>query len=1099
MHGIHQLRPLCAALLLAGAGSAGAATINVNSDASLRAALTSAGNGDVINFTGNVVIAAADLPAIQRDLTLNGNGFSLSGANSFRGLFVFSGNVAVSNLLIRDTLARGGNGGTVGGGGGAGLGGGLFVASGASVVLDGVSFSGTAAAGGTGGGAGGNTGGGGGGMGGAGSVGNGGGGGGLGSGATGGGRGLPGGAGILLGASGGGAGSGGAVGGASGGGGGGGIGASFPTAAGGGGVGGTAGSGNVAGNGGFGGGGGAMVNTIAVAGGAAGNGGFGGGGGGSGGSAGGNGGFGGGAGSGSGTGGAPGLAGFGGGGAAGGNGGGGGAGMGGAVFVMQGGTLSVNGQGAISGGSVAGGTGNAPGSAFGNGVFLHGSSSIAFAPGAGQTLSVGDVITDQTGSGGTGANAGAGALVKAGAGTLVLSASNSYTGGTRLEAGKLQFTSAGNLGSGGLAFAGGTLELAAGTATLNQALSFEDASGRLLVGGGASLTVGGATAGGSGLVKTGTGTLILAGNNLLHQGGTDIQGGVLRLTGNLNSDGVNVRNGGRFDLAGGNLNGATVNVLAGGVLDATAGGLYTNLGLLTLQGGTAVVTIVNLNRMEARGTVASIDNQADLQLTGLLNVQGQLANAGALNLGGMTLAGTGAGSNLINVGTLRGPGTVTLVAVNEGGVIEASAGTLLFTNLSSNRLGGQMTVASGATLRVTSSLANAGVVTLGGGTLSGNLITNTGTIEGAGTVQNRIDNLNTGTLRANAGNTLVFTGVGSSSAGRIVVEQGATLRFNAGLGSNSGTLALNGGRFDSNGSFLTNAVTGLIAVSGNSQLATGHLENQGRLTVDGASLAVSGSVNNLGNASFQQSSVVFQGSFFNAGVMSSNLSTLRFLGGFTNAGVLTTDPNTVITTDLVNIGNAAIVADAGDIFQVSGNVLGNTTNHTGWDTDQAILQFTAAGDGAHLMELAGVDTGASRAGLLDNFAWGSLVLDAGQRLVLFDDDPNWASAAGALYLGSLDLAGVGADVAGGIFSRITGNGLNVYYDPTLAGSTWLSGQSYALGGGGLLAPMAAVPEPAPALLLAVGLAVLGWRRRAQLTIATRLVAASHSGRPPRNQ
>ena len=155
---------------------------------------------------------------------------------------------------------------------------------------------------------------------------------------------------------------------------------------------------------------------------------------------------------------------------------------------------------------------------------------------------------------------------KAGPGTLVLGASNSYTGGSRLEAGHLQINSGSSLGSGDVAFAGGTLELAAGTATLNQALSFEAASGRLLVGSGATLTVGGATAGAAGLVKTGSGTLVLAGNNLLHQGGTDIQGGVLRLTGNLNSDGVNVRNGGRLDLAGGNLNGATVNVFAGGVL-----------------------------------------------------------------------------------------------------------------------------------------------------------------------------------------------------------------------------------------------------------------------------------------------------------------------------------------------------------------------------------------------------------------------------------------------------------------------------------------------------------------------------------------------------
>lgn len=1072
MHGIHQLRPLCAALLLAGAGSAGAATINVNNDATLRAALGTAVDGDVINFTGNVTIGAADLPAIQRNLTINGNGFFLSGANSFRGLFVYSGNVAVSNLLIRDTLARGGNGGTVGGGGGAGLGGGLFVASGAHATLAGVSFAGNAAVGGNGGAGGGSTGGGGGGMGGVGGNGNGGGGGGLGSAAAGGGRNSPGGAGIVAGGPGGGSGNGGVLGGGAGGGGGGGT-TVLPAAGGGGGIGGTPGSANVGGNGGFGGGGGGAASSSTALGG---HGGFGGGGGSGLSAPGGNGGFGGGAGEGViSTHGVPGF----GGGVAGIQGGGGGAGMGGAVFVMEGGTLSIGGNGSISGGVVGGGTGQAAGSAFGSGVFLHGNSTITFAPGAGQTLNVGDVISDQSGSGGTGANAGAGALVKTGAGTLVLGAGNSYTGGTRLEAGILRFTGFSNLGSGDLAFAGGTLELATGSTALSQGLSFEAASGRLLVGGGATLTLNGATTGAAGLVKTGTGTLTLAGSNHFHQGGTDIQGGVLRLVGNLNSDVVHVRSGGRLDVAGGNLNGATVNVFAGGVLDASTFGLYINLGLLSLQGGAAVTPILNLNRMEARGTVAGVANQADLKLTGLLRVQGELTNTGTLNLGGMTLAGTDAGSILTNSGTLVGPGTVGLAAVNEGGLIRASGGTLVFTNLSANRLGGQMTVDSGATLRVTASLANAGVVTLGGGMLSGDLLINTGTVEGTGTVQNRVDNQTTGTLRANAGNTLVFTDAGSSSTGRIVVEEGATLRFNAGLATHAGTLALTGGRFDVNGGTITNALTGLIAVSGNSGLATGQLVNQGRLAVDGATLSVTGSVNNQGSASFQQSSVVFLGSVFNAGSISSNLSTLRFLGGFTNAGTLTTDPNTLVTTDLVNIGSAAIVADAGDLFQVSGHVLGDTTNHIGWNTDRAILQFTAGGNGSHRLELAGVDMGTSRDGLLANFAWGRLVLDAGQRLVLSDDAANWAAGAGALYVGSLALEGIGGDVAGGIFSRITGNGFNVYYDPTLDGSAWLGGLTYALAEGGLLAPLAAVPEPAPALLLALGLAVLGWRRRAR--------------------
>ena len=64
---------------------------------------------------------------------------------------------------------------------------------------------------------------------------------------------------------------------------------------------------------------------------------------------------------------------------------------------------------------------------------------------------VSDVIADQTGSGGTGGNAGAGNLIIFGAGTIVLAASNTYTGGTSITSN------------------GGTLELAAINAAGNPA------------------------------------------------------------------------------------------------------------------------------------------------------------------------------------------------------------------------------------------------------------------------------------------------------------------------------------------------------------------------------------------------------------------------------------------------------------------------------------------------------------------------------------------------------------------------------------------------------------------------------------------------------
>jgi len=82
---------------------------------------------------------------------VNGNGYNLDGAGQWRGLFVENGKVAIDNLNIDNTVAHGGAGGSSGGGGGAGLGGGLFLGAGAIVSINNVNFSGDAAIGGNGG------------------------------------------------------------------------------------------------------------------------------------------------------------------------------------------------------------------------------------------------------------------------------------------------------------------------------------------------------------------------------------------------------------------------------------------------------------------------------------------------------------------------------------------------------------------------------------------------------------------------------------------------------------------------------------------------------------------------------------------------------------------------------------------------------------------------------------------------------------------------------------------------------------------------------------------------------------------------------------
>ena len=457
-----------------------------------------------ITFSGAIVESADPLAlnlASGVDVTIEGSGYALSGANAHRGLFVYAGSVAIDNLTIEDALAQGGAGGSDrwGGGGGAGLGGGLFVGSNVSgdagaVSLDNVTFQNDSAAGGVGGQGFGespkleitNGGGGGGGLGGAGGWGydyqpgyytGDGAGGGIGDTATGGSAtqsaaGENGGAGIIPDATGG-ASSGAATGGVSGGGGGASHYGALTTlgfGGGGGGVGGGAGRTNaIGGDGGYGGGGGGGDAH-------GGNGGFGGGGGGGASDnpsvgAFGNGGFGGGGGGGGNTGG---IGGFGAGdGARTGNstqgvgGGGGGLGAGGDIFVQQGASLTIAGDATLSGGSVVAGQGEdggQSGDAFGAGIFLQGNEMVTFGTGqtVGQTTTISDVIADQNGSVNSTSGGGEGTVIVNGAGTVDLAAANTFSGGVQLDSGTLELTNAAGAGTGWIAFegAGATLQVA---------------------------------------------------------------------------------------------------------------------------------------------------------------------------------------------------------------------------------------------------------------------------------------------------------------------------------------------------------------------------------------------------------------------------------------------------------------------------------------------------------------------------------------------------------------------------------------------------------------------------------------------------------------
>jgi autotransporter-associated beta strand protein len=844
-----------------------AANFNVGTDAQLRSAIGSAGNGDTITFTGNITLGS-NLPTVTKNVTVNGGLFTLSGDNKYRGLFVQSGTVAISNLAIKNAVAQGGRGGNGeeggAGGGGAGLGGALFVAAGAQVTVDNVSVQNGSARGGNGGNSG------------------------TGTGTTSGG----GGGYWITGSDGGDAG--------------------FFASGGGGTPSGGDGFQNQSGaNGGFGGGGGGSASVFG------GTGGFGGGGGGGSGATTMPGGFGGGAGG-------AGASGLGGG-------GGGGGGFGGAIFVQQGGTLSLAGSLNVSGNTVAGGsggsghTGGQSGAGIGSGLFLGGNGTLGLTPGAGLSQVIGDAIVDQTGAGGTGANAGSWSLVKDGAGTTILTGANAYSGGTTVKAGVLQGSTAGlqrnilnnasvvfdQAGAGAGTYAGNLSGTGAVTVRGTGAVTFSGTntySGPTTVNGGGTLlftsdtalgkagngisldngTIGvgsgdggqtfsrpvaitttggmfvgddvtnpvtwsGAISGTGSLVKSGLGQLVLSGVNT-YAGGTVVNGGTLSFTSdaNLGAPGtiIVLQNGGGIGPTKDAVPGLSMvrpivladrGAITLGVNPLTWSGNITGDGQL-IKSGLGVLTLTGLTNTYTGGTMVT---QGTLQIAS----DDKLGKAGT----NITLI---QGGNLWASGTFTTPRDITLQ--NGGGGFQVDAGQTL-------TLGGDLVVAPGSfltkvgagTLVLAGTSSAMGTIFHNGGTLQGNTSTVRGDIAfdtnaqntiarsvtfdqaADGTFTNKITGI--GSLTKTGAGTLILTGDNTYSAGTTVsagalqgtskslqgaITNNAAVIFDqdfagtyAGAMTGSGTLAKNG--------------TGKLSFTGTSSVGGGTAINAGALAVNG--------------------------------------------------------------------------------------------------------------------------------------------------------------------------------------------------------------------------------------------------------------------------
>jgi fibronectin-binding autotransporter adhesin len=648
-------------------------------------------------------------------------------------------------------------------------------------------------------------------------------------------------------------------------------------------------------------------------------------------------------------------------------------------------------------------------------------------------------------------------LTKAGAGSLVLSGDNTYTGNTTLTNGTLVAGSSsvpghGPFGNGGtLLIYGGTLAASSAAQTVanpvglyaDVALGSIAASQNLTLSGNVTLinaithtlnvsnttTISGPigqAVGPDAITKTGPGTLILSGANT-YSGGTTIKAGTLVASGGDNR----LSTGGITSIAAG----ATLNLTNTSQTFAglEGAGTLTGTGIIAVYGGDFSGVISGRGgRLVKDGADTLLLSGANTYTGGTTLIMGQLIagnnkafGTGPLTINGGDLAASGAARTLANPAAVYGDfalgtgvaatnqnltlrGAVTLyniptITVNnttaiQGGIGQ-SGGSFGITKAGPGTL-----VLSGANTYTGDTTVNAGTLTLGGGRkgrLLGNITVNSG-----GTF-----NLTTA-FDIPAGGTFTMAG-GILTAGGLLTNKATftgygTINANAGF-SNYGTMTLIGGTSTVSGTFV-NQNTGFLDIYNQSYF--GDVTNWGYVKVNGGS----------GNFSYSS---------------------------YTEHGTYKSDPATTTVGKLTIDTTGALQGGAGDKWIISGDFINQSTQNLTWNTAGADLVFTnvTAESIKHLLYLPGADLGRSLAGYTDNFAWGSLDL-TGQSLTLLDGDD---IAGGALYVGSI----LGVTFQGSLVTDITGNGLDIYYNPDLEANAYLAGLTYDLIGGGQLAPVAA--------------------------------------------
>lgn len=473
-------------------------------------------------------------------------------------------------------------------------------------------------------------------------------------------------------------------------------------------------------------------------------------------------------------------------------------------------------------------------------------------------------------------------LRKDGSNALTLSGANTFTGGLTVAAGAVRLGADGVLTDTGAVTvsAGATLDLngraetiglltlngsLAGSGTLTSSLAANAVGVLANLGSGVTSTVAATLAGEVSLRKEGAGTLVLSGANT-YGSGTLVAGGWLEVSDIADSGSSNI------GILGGTGTAPRIS-LVGGNLRYTGSGAQSTTRALWIDTATATIEVT----------------QASATLT--------LTPSGGTRNQAFTKAGAG---TLVLNGAFSGSATL---AVTGGKLTLGTANTQT----------GAISVASGATLEVTSAgrLAaaahNAAIALEGSLVLNGNSSqTLSGAITGAGSLAKG----GTGTLTLGGANGFASLSIASGS-----VLAGS----DTALGP--GTVTITGGRLAAAGANARTLANNLV-IGGD--IALGDATNTGALTFTGTADLGAGT-----RTLTVDSQVTFAGALTAQGLTKAGAGTLVLNAANTLAGTVDLQAGTLVIGNAGALGAAAVTLGAGSTLDLAGLAVTNTLTLAG--------------------------------------------------------------------------------------------------------------------------------------------------------------------------